>query len=30
MREFNIKIFSDGANVKEIVSMDHDDTVDGF
>ena len=30
MREFNIKIFSDGANVKEIVSMDQDDTVDGF
>lgn len=30
MKEFNIKIFSDGANVKEIVSMDHDDTVDGF
>ena len=30
MKEFNIKIFSDGANVKEIVSMDQDDTVDGF
>ena len=30
MKEFNIKIFSDGANVKEIVSMDHDDAVDGF
>ena len=30
MNEFNIKIFSDGANVKEIVSMDQDDTVDGF
>ena len=30
MKKFNIKIFSDGANVKEIVSMDQDDTVDGF
>jgi len=30
MKEFNIKIFSDGANVKEIVSMDQDDAVDGF
>ncbi|HIC83596.1 MAG TPA: transaldolase [Candidatus Marinimicrobia bacterium] len=30
MNDLNIKIYADGANVNEIIKMDHENSVDGF